>query len=80
MYEVDYDSEYADENPEDMLENFTIQSVDVPNSRNNEIHITALVSGKPLELKINSGAKCNVISSNTLSNLNFPVSIDPSKN
>ena len=57
MHEVDYEEEI----PEDMMENFVIESVEMEHSRS-EIHVTAMTSGKSLEFKIDSGDRCNVIS------------------
>ena len=78
LHELDCNPDEAYEVPDDMFQNFVIESVDVPNSKN-EIHVTAEVLDKSLELKIDSGAKCNVISLATLKALNIRFQIDTSQ-
>ena len=60
------------------MQNFVIESVEIPNAQN-KIHVTAEVFNKSLELKIDSGAKCNVILVETLKALNIPFEIDSSR-
>ena len=43
------------------MEHYVIKAVDIPGSQS-EIHITAIASGNRFDLKIDSGAKCNVVS------------------
>ena len=78
MHEIDCENYEDIEDPEDLMQNFIIESVEIPNSQN-EIHITANISNTPLELKIDSGGKCNVISIGTLKALRIPFEIDSTK-
>ena len=47
--------------------NFVIESVEIP--KNNEINVTATFNKSTFDLKIDSGAKCNVISLETIKTL-----------
>ena len=47
--------------------NFVIESVEIP--KNNEINVTATFNRSTFDLKIDSGAKCNVISLETIKTL-----------
>ena len=78
MHEIDCENHEDIEGPEDLMQNFVIESVEIPNSQN-EIHITANILNSPLELKVDSGAKCNVISIETLKALRIPFEIDSTK-
>ena len=77
MHEIDCDTDDTFEVPDNLMQNFVIESIEIPNAQN-EIHVTAEVFNKPLELKIDSGAKCNVISLETLKALKVPFKIDSS--
>ena len=61
MHKIDCDTDDTFEVPDDLMQNFVIESVEIRNAQN-EIHGTTEVFSKSLELKIDSGAKCNVIS------------------
>ena len=78
MHEVEYEDPeyetYMDENMEDLV----IESID-STTQKGEIHVTAKVNNKNLELKVDSGAKCNVISMEQLKTVQLPVKIDSSK-
>ena len=78
MHEIDCDTDDTFEVLDDLMQNFVIESVEIRNAQN-EIHGTAEVFSKSLELKIDSGAKCNVISLETLKALNIPFKIDSSR-
>ena len=43
MHEIDCENYEDMEGPEDLMQNFVIESVEIPNSQN-EIHITANIS------------------------------------
>ena len=70
MHEIDCDTEDTFEIPDDLMQDFVIESVEISNAQN-EIHVTAQVFNKSPELKIDSGAKCNVISLETLKALDI---------
>ena len=78
MHEIDCKNYEDIEGPEHLMQTFVKESVEIPNLQN-EIHITANISNTPLDLKINSGAKCNVISIETLKALRIPFEIDSTK-
>ena len=54
------------------MEHYVIEAVDIPGSQS-EIHITAIASGNRFDLKIDSGAKCNVVPMNTLQSMRIPL-------
>ena len=56
---------------------FTIDSLDSLISKN-ELHVTLSINGKNLEMKIDTGAKCNVISLDTYNSLRDQNKIDKS--
>ena len=78
MHEIDCNTDDTFDVPDDLMQYFAIESVEISNAQN-EIHVTAEVFGKSLELKIDSGAKCNVISLETLKALKIPFEIDSSR-
>ena len=52
------------------FENFVIQTLDVnQNGIKDEIHVTAVIDNTSFELKVDSGAKCNVIYTETIKSL-----------
>ena len=75
LHEIDYDD---DQQLEDIMEHYVIEAVDIPGSQS-EIHITAIASGNRFDLKIDSGAKCNVVSMNTLQSMRIPFTINTSE-
>ena len=72
-YEDDGDTfEYDTETVSNQLEDFVIETLDVNDSNfKNEIHVTAVVENSSFELKVDSGAKCNVISDTTIKSLSL---------
>ena len=74
LHEIDYQD---DDEQEDTMQHFVIEAVDTHES-SNELHITAYTSNKPFDLKIDTGAKCNVISRSTLQSLRIPHHINTS--
>ena len=69
LHEIDHDeddndsSECFHQDMDSQFENFVIETLDVnQNNIKNEIHVTAVIENTPFELKVDSGAKCNVIS------------------
>ena len=71
--EDDYDSsECFDQDMDSQFENFVIETQDVnQNNIKDEIHVTAVIENTPFELKVDSGAKCNVISTSTIKSLSL---------
>ena len=64
----DIDFEYDDDDDdecEDDGDNFVIETVEMPNSQN-EINVTSIFEKNKFEMKIDSGAKCNVILLDTI--------------
>ena len=51
MHEIDCDTDDTFEVPDDLMHNFVIESAEIPNAQN-EIHVTAEVFNKPLEMKL----------------------------
>ena len=52
------------------FENFVIETLDVnQNGIKDEIHITAVIDNTSFDLKVDSGAMCNVISTETIKSL-----------
>ena len=78
MHEIDCDTDDTFEDPDDLMQNFVIESVEIPNAQN-EIHLTTEVFKKSLELKIDPDGKWNVISLETLKALNIPFENDGSQ-
>ena len=64
VHEVDVEDDEDDISDDPAGKNYVIESLE--QSRNNEINVAASFEGNNFELKIDSGAKCNVISLNTL--------------
>ena len=77
MHELDYEDdddtfEYDTETVSNQLEDFVIETLYVNDSNfKNEIHVTALVENSSFKLKVDSGAKCNVISDTTIKSLSL---------
>ena len=66
LHEIDWEQDDDDDDEcEDDDENFVIETVEMPNSQN-EINVTAIFEKNKFEMKIDSGAKCNVISLDTI--------------
>ena len=52
------------------FENFVIETLDInQNGIKDEIHVTAVIDNTSFDLKVDSGAKCNVISTKTIKSL-----------
>ena len=67
----DYDKiECFDPDMDSQFENFVIETLDVnQNGIKDKIHVTAVIDNTSFELKVYSGAKCNVISTETIKSL-----------
>ena len=76
LHEIDYEDDDYDTgkcfNPDmdSHFENFVIETLDVnQNGIKDEIHVTAVIDNTSSELKVDSSAKCNVISTKTIKSL-----------
>ena len=78
MHKIDCDTDCTFKVPNDLMQNFVSESEKIPNAQN-DIHVTTEVFNKPLELKFDSGAICNVISLQSLKALKIPFEIDRSR-
>ena len=76
LHEIDYEdddydtSECFDPDMDSQFENFVIETLDVnQNGIKDKIHVTAVIDNTSFDLKVDSGAKCNVISTETIKSL-----------
>ena len=76
LHEIDYEdddydtSKCFDPDMDSQFENFVIETFDVnQNGIKDEIHVTAVIDNALSELKVDSGAKSNVISTETIKSL-----------
>ena len=74
-YDNDY---YYDEQLETEIETLIIDNVEVPNT-NNEISSKIIINGESITLKLDTGAKCNVMSLTTFKRVAKTECINPSK-
>ena len=70
LHEIDYEDDDYDPDMDFQFKNFVIEILDInQNGIKDEIHVTALIDNTSFEIKVDSGAKCNVISTEPITAL-----------